>query len=147
MSFERTLFSGHARLPAGGVDTRCQAGGLIDAGTKPKPDHAREAPSAERAGIAETELKPGTNAFQPTRHRLDHGAIDAADKPDRHMQVLRRHPPKVRRQLRAAGDETAQVFTLTIGHREPEEGANLQRARGFFQFSWTHELGRVGRQP
>src|SRR4029077_15529241 len=51
------------------------------------------------------------------------------------------------RDFGAAGDEASQLLTLRLGHREPEERANLQRARVFFQFSCTQLLGRVGRQP
>ena len=144
---EWPILAREAGLPAGGVHRCGQGSGIVGAGAEAQPNHARGAPAAEGAGGAEAQLKPGAGALEPVGDCFDHGALDAPYKPNREVQVLGWCPAEIGRQLRASGDETCQLFALRIGHREPEEGADLQRARGFFQFSWTHELGRVGRQP
>ena len=144
---EGPILAGEAGLPAGGVHSRGQGSGFVGARGEPEPHHASAAPAAEGTDSAEAQLKPGKGALEPVGHSFDDGSIDAADKPDGQVKVLSRCPPKIGRELRAPRDETSELFALRIGHREPEEGADLQRARGFFQFSWTQELGRVGRQP
>jgi hypothetical protein len=63
------------------------------------------------------------------------------------VKVLKCRPTEAWRDPRAFRNETSQLFPLRLGHWQPEEGADPQRLRVFFQCSWAHVLGRVGRQP
>ena len=128
---------------------RGDGGHRLSAGAKSDPHHARGATAPKRPHVAKVHIEPPQSVLrQRIGHRFDQRSLDIADKTNGQMEIGGRGPSKVWRHLRAIRDETRQHFALRLGHRQPEERADPQRTRVFFfQFSWAHWLGRVGRQP
>ena len=148
MRLKRTILPHQARAHALRVDLSRQGRRLFGTCAEAKPDHADGATTPERPDTVQPELESGQPpGAQPIRDRLDDRAIDAADKAEGEVQVFGRRPAEVGCQLRTRCDESSELITLRLRDRKPEESADPQRARFFFQFSWAHVLGRVGRQP
>ena len=130
------------------LDLRCKLAGLIGARAELQPDHADEPPALERSDLAQLELQATQRqAFQPPGDLVHHLALDAADEPDRQVQVLGRRPAKLRCNRRARREEWPQPRALRVRQGEPQERADFQRRAGFLQFVGTQLLGAVGRHP
>jgi hypothetical protein len=113
-----------------------------------QPDDADQASALERPNLAQAELEARQRQLvQPPGDPVHNVTVDAAHKPDRQVQVPGRRPPKLGRRGRARREVWLQPAALRLGHRQPEERANLQRCADFFQFAGAQPLGEVGRQP
>ena len=148
MGLESPFLRGEAGTHAFRLNQRRERDRRVCSGSKPKPHHAHRPPAPKRADVSQSQLERGRRpAGDRIGHALHHLAIDAADKTHGEVKVLKCRPTEAWRDPRAFGDEAPKLFTLTFGHGQPEEGADPQRLRVFFQCSWAHVLGRVGRQP
>lgn len=126
-----------------------QPHGSVAPGAQPQPHHVRQPPTLERPDVAKLEVKSGRpHLLQAVGHALNEAAIDAAHEPYREVEVGGRRPPECRRDGGACGNEWAQLFSLRLGQREPEERPNglYLRRTGACQCCWTQPLGAIGRQ-
>jgi hypothetical protein len=145
---KRPIFPRQARAEAFLVNLRRQHRCPFGTRAEAKPNHADGATAPERPDIVQREFESSQRSgAQRIGDRLDDRAIDAADKAKGEVQIFGRRPAKVGRQLSTRCDESSELITLRLRDRKPEESADPQRVRFFFQFSWAHVLGRVGRQP
>jgi hypothetical protein len=121
---------------------------LSSAGAHLEPHDADGPPALERSNLAELQLKAAERQrFEAPCDLVHDFAPDAADETDRQVEILGRRPAKLWRSRRASGEVRPELVALGLGHRKPEERADLQRRAGFFQFAGAQLLGAVGRQP
>jgi len=98
----------------------------LNAGAKSDPHHACSATPPKRTHLAKLQVEGrGHSLRQRIGHRFDHRSFDPADKTDGQMEILGRGPSEVWRGLCASRYETRQRFALRLGHRQPEERADL----------------------
>lgn len=127
MRLECSLLGVQAGTPAFGLNPSGQSSCSVRAGAEPEPHHTHEPAALECADVAQLELEPGERLRpEPIGDFFNELAIDAADESDGEVQVGRGRPPEVGLDSGARGDESAQLATLGLRHREPEECANPQ---------------------
>src|SRR5262245_40139785 len=122
--------------------------------TQAQPDDACQAAALEGAGGAQRQLEGRELiVFDPIGDLLDDPRLHVPEETNREVQVLRRRPPELRRELCQLTQMPVQQLPLLAGQRQGKERANLQRpsrlASGdfFCQFVGAQALGAVGRQP
>ena len=137
MSLVRPRLRGQAGAYALLFDPSGQLGRSLSPSSQAKPNHPRGTTASESSDLPKIHFDCRQRALlQRIGDRLDQRSVDATDEPDRQVKVLFWSPAKLRRHLRAGGDETRQLVALRLGHGQPEERADLQRTRVFFfQFS------------
>lgn len=141
MGLERPGLGSQTRTHALGLDLCREGFRFTPARLEPQPHDPDRAAALEGADVTECEVEGRrSERIQRPDDTVDDLTLHAADEADGEVQVGRRRPAKLRRDLEASGDVSVEDLSLRFRHRQPEERPNSQRSF-FVQCDGAQMLG------